>query len=185
MRRRLSRAVFGLLLTGACLVPARAELDPEDYLGVPPPELSPREREAIEAAIREAQEEARRRAEEQARAEEEARRARQAELAALPNAARLTLQRCLDCHAASTYEGRRYTRLSAEMTILRMQWLHGARLERGERTVIAGHLAGEHPAPAGRKALDAVAPAALALAGWGLWRTVKRRRRISREGHDA
>lgn len=63
---------------------------------------------------------------------------------------RLTEQRCIGCHGRDLYEARGYTRLSAELTVLRMQWLHSAPIEAGERSLIATHLAQQHPQTAQR-----------------------------------
>jgi hypothetical protein len=181
MKCRVLRSLLILALAGLCLATVRAELDPEDYLGTPPPSLSPEERKQMEAAVEAAREEASRHAEARARVEEEARRAREAEWAALSLPARLTVQRCTGCHEASAYEQRTYTRLSAEATILRMQWMHDAHLEPGERSTIAGHLVTNFGAPRARRLLDVLAGIGLvALAGLGIRQVRKRRSGQSR-----
>jgi hypothetical protein len=175
MKRPAIWLTLWLTLAGMSTSLVQAELDAEDYLGTPPPRLTPEERKEMEAAIEAAREEARRREQERALAEEAARRAREAQWAALPPVARLTRERCTDCHEASTYGDRTFTRLSAEMTVLRMQWLHDAHLEPGERSTIARYLAAEYGAPMMRRLIDTLAGMGLvALVGFGIWRLRKR-----------
>ncbi|MFN3973089.1 MAG: hypothetical protein ACK4L4_17270 [Gemmobacter sp.] len=84
--------------------------------------------------------------------EEEARRAAQAEAeriaaarAARPLGERLVEARCLTCHDAGQIDRTALGVPGWTVTVLRMAWLNGARLEPGERRLIARHLAARHP----------------------------------------
>ncbi|MFN4263336.1 MAG: hypothetical protein ACK4IT_06970 [Thioalkalivibrionaceae bacterium] len=134
-----------ILLCLVCLwIPqASAELDSDAYLPDGRP-LGEKEREAVRQRIEEEMEAARsRRGLEAATREEQVEDPR-------PFAERLTERRCMGCHGRDLYAARGYTRLSAELTVLRMQWLHGAHIEAGEREFISTYLARQHPQAAER-----------------------------------
>ena len=168
--------VLLLFLTGAAI----AGLDIDEYMPPIESDLTEEERERRQQAVQREIEEARRRAEEQARQEAEARRQREADLAARPYPVRLTEARCLSCHPIEALRERPRTRLGWELVSLRMQRFSGARLEPGERAVIASHLAEAHPAPTHRKIAEAVILGifvlAPALLGWLWWRRRSRSR---------
>lgn len=93
-----------------------------------------------------------------------------AERAARPLGEQLVEARCLSCHDAGQIELSRLGTPGWTITVLRMEWLNGARLEPGERAVIIGHLADRHPDRNRMEwALVLVAAAAVGLGGW-LWR---------------
>jgi len=172
---RPSSVIRALHLALACLLAfsglpcAQASTDWGDFeteMGVLPPDEAAEMRERIAAEI--AAERARNEAARQAALLEAERIA--AERAARPLGEQLLEARCLSCHDVGQID---LTRLGAPgwtITVLRMEWLNGARLEPGERAVIIGHLAARHP-DRNRKewALVLVATAALGLGGW-LWR---------------
>lgn len=152
----------------------RAELGSDAY--VPDgPALSEEEREAVRKRIEAEQEAARLRREREA----EAREVQVEDPRPFPE--RLTEQRCVGCHGRDLYETRGYTRLSAELTVLRVQWLHGARIEAGERQLIASHLAQRHPDTADRSlslaGLGATLITAMSLVAIAL---IRRRKRLMR-----
>lgn len=128
------------------LVPlvATAEMDAEAYQ-TEAGALSEAERAAMRARL--AAEIAAERAHEQ-----EARRAAQAEAeriaterAARPLGERLVEERCLTCHDAGQIDRTALGAPGWTVTVLRMEWLNGARLEPGERRVIVQYLAASHP----------------------------------------
>ncbi len=84
--------------------------------------------------------------------EDEERRVAQAEAerisvarAARPLGERLVEIRCLTCHDARQIEGTTLGRPGWTITVVRMEWLNGARLEPGDRAAIIAHLAARHP----------------------------------------
>jgi len=162
-------------LTLACLLAfsglpgAKASTDWGDFeteMGVLPPDEAAEMRERIAAEI--AAERARDEAARQAALREAERIA--AVRAARPVGEQLVEARCLSCHDVGQID---LTRLGAPgwtITVLRMEWLNGARLEPGERAVIIGHLADRHPDRTLMEwALVLVAAVAVGLGGW-LWR---------------
>jgi hypothetical protein len=164
------RAAIGYLLLIASFA-AHGGLDIDQYM---PPAQAPLETvEAMRQKERVAreQEEAQRQAAEQARRDAAERARLAAELAARPHAVRLIEQRCLGCHDLAALELTPRTRLGWEWVTLRMQWLNGAELERGERSLIAAHLAQARPAPTRRVLVEYLALALVAvLAAWQVWR---------------
>ncbi|HSP00374.1 MAG TPA: hypothetical protein VLN90_02810 [Thioalkalivibrio sp.] len=122
---------------------ALAELGSDAYVPDGRP-LSEEEREAVRQRIEAEREAARSRREREAATREV-----QVE-DPRPFPERLTEQRCMGCHGRDLYVARGYTRLSAELTVLRMQWLHGAHIEAGERSLISTYLAQQHPQAAQR-----------------------------------
>lgn len=139
----LRAVAFGLTLA---LIPlgAAAELDAEAYQ-TKAGALTDAERAAMRARL------AAEIAEERAR-EEAARRAAEAETeriaverAARPLGERLVEARCLSCHDAGQIDRTILGTPGWTITVIRMEWLNGARLEPGERPVIVGYLADRHP----------------------------------------
>ncbi|MGY6535274.1 MAG: hypothetical protein ACXIVG_08020 [Pararhodobacter sp.] len=115
--------------------------DFETEMGVLPPEEAAevRARVAAEIAAERAREEAAREA-----AFTEAERIA-TERAARPLGERLVEARCLSCHDAGQITQTALGTPGWTITVLRMKWLNGARLEPGERAVIVTHLAAPHP----------------------------------------
>lgn len=139
----LRAVAFGLTLALIPLV-AAAELDAEAYQ-TEADALTEAERAAMRARL------AAEIAEERAR-EEAARRAAQAEAeriaverAARPLGERLVEARCLSCHDVGQIDRTSLGTPGWTITVIRMEWLNGARLEPGERAVIVGHLSDRHP----------------------------------------
>ncbi len=139
----LRAVVLGTALVFAPLA-ARAELDAEAYQ-TEAGALTEAERAAMRARL------AAEIAEERAR-EEVARRAAQAEAeriaverAARPLGERLVEARCLSCHDVGQIDRTRLGTPGWTITVIRMEWLNGARMEPGERAVIVGHLSDRHP----------------------------------------
>jgi len=123
---------------------ARAELDSEAYQ-TEAGGLSEAERVTMRARL------AAEIASERAR-EDEVRRAAQAaaervatERAARPLGERLVEARCLSCHDAGQIDSTVYGTPGWTMTVVRMAWLNGARIEPGERRVIVAYLSARHP----------------------------------------
>ena len=140
--------------------------DFETEMGVLPPDEAAEVRERIAAEI--AAERAR---DETARQEAllEAERIA-AERAARPLGEQLLEARCLSCHDVGQIERTSLGTPGWTITVLRMEWLNGARLELGERALIIGHLAARHPDRNRMEwALVLVAGVAVGLGGW-LWR---------------
>lgn len=177
---------LGILVLGisSCLLgsTARADIDPAEY------ELkkslrSERERKRWQGELE--RDQARERERQQAEMEREARRleAERAAWEALPYPVRLTRNRCTACHSADNFEQQRHNRIGWELVVLRMQYLNDAKLEPGERAIIAGHLSAAFPATgvaAMREALEqlaiALVPAALFLGWQPLCKLLARRR---------
>jgi hypothetical protein len=175
LKSRRNSVIRAQYLTLACLLAfsglpcAQASTDWGDFeteMGVLPPDEAAEMRERIATEI--AAERARDEATQQAALREAERIA--AERAARPLGEQLVEARCLSCHDAGQID---LTHLGAPgwtITVLRMEWLNGARLEPGERAVIIGHLAARHPDRTLMEwALVLVATAAVGLGGW-LWR---------------
>ena len=121
------------------------------------------------AAERARAEDARRRAE--AEAERVA-----AQRAARPLGERLVDMRCLTCHDEEQIAQATFGTPGWTLTVMRMEWLNGARLESGERSEIVAHLAARHPERNRSEwvmVMGGVAAAALA----GLGAMVRRSRR--------
>lgn len=101
----------------------------------------------------------------------------QAAWESLPRPVRLTRTRCTACHGAENFEQQRHNRIGWELVVLRMQALNDARLESGERALIAGYLATAFPATgaaAVREALEQLAVVLLPMAlllGWLRYRS--------------
>jgi cytochrome c5 len=167
---------FALALAGGA---ALAELSGDDYRSTAPPP-DPRTRARIEAELAEARRrEAEAAAQQAARlAAEAARRAEQARQR--PAGERLLEARCTACHALGVLDGAAHGRLGWRWTVERMRWWHGARLARGEATVIVGWLADTRPATPRRQLTEwalAVGAAAVVV-GPGLWWLMRQARRI-------
>lgn len=182
---RLGFCAAGIVATTTCVISlctagiASADIDPKDYAapGAVTPSKPPQQlRAEVEAEI----EAERRREAERVQAEQEAARQRERELAARPLAVRLLEARCTACHEPAYFEDREHSRIGWELVILRMQWLNGAELGAGERSVIATHLAEKRPASMVRVLLDVavvlspIAIVALPLFGWWRWRRSRR-----------
>lgn len=99
-----------------------------------------------------------------------------AERAARPLGERLVEARCLTCHDAGQIDRTALGAPGWTVTVVRMEWLNGARLEPGERAVIVAHLAARHP---DRNEVEwtLVLLAGMAALGLGAW--VWRRKRWS------
>lgn len=152
-----------------------ADIDPAEY------ELksslrSERERQRLRNELE--RDQAKRLEVQQAEAERETRRmeAERAAWNALPYPVRLTRNRCTGCHGADNFEQQRHNRIGWELVVLRMQYLNEAKLESGERAVIAAHLAAVLPATGAtaiQEALEQLAfvlvPAGMVL-GWRMHR---------------
>lgn len=85
--------------------------------------------------------------------------------------------RCKKCHPAYYYEDKWHIWLVWEIVIMRMQLMHGARLDEGERDEISSYLANARPASAGQTALEVsflILPIAVMSAL--LWRHYLKRR---------
>lgn len=120
--------------------------------------------------------------------EQEARRAAQAEAeriaterAARPLGERLVEARCLTCHDAGQIDRTALGGPGWTVTVLRMEWLNGARLQPGERTAIVAHLAARHPERKRTERAGLIAGTAL-VGALGFGSLVWRRRRWSRHG---
>ncbi|MCC6008916.1 MAG: hypothetical protein JJU40_14750 [Rhodobacteraceae bacterium] len=148
--------------------------DFETEMGVLPPDEAAEVRALVAAEI--AAERARDEAARQAAHAEAERIA--AERAARPLGERLVEARCLSCHDAAQIADARLGTPGWTVTVLRMEWLNGARLEPGERAVIVAHLAAPYPERDRSEWAGLVAGGGLiALLGLGAW--VWRRRRWS------
>ena len=144
MERHVRHVLVCLL---ACLAPlcSHADIDDREY-EFKKSVRSATERKRLQAEFaREQQQEAERQRQED---EREARRrtAEKAAWEALPYPLRLTRARCTACHAADNYANQRHNRIGWELVILRMQHFNEARLDTGERSMIAAHLAAAYPA---------------------------------------
>lgn len=85
--------------------------------------------------------------------------------------------RCKKCHPAYYYEDKGHIWLVWEIVIMRMQFMHGVRLDEGERDEISSYLANARPASAAQSALEAsflILPIAVMSAL--LWRYYRKRR---------
>ena len=98
---------------------------------------------------------------------------------ALPYAVRVTATRCTSCHVADNFTKQRHNRIGWELVVLRMQYLNDVKLDDGERSVIAAHLAQTYPA----RGSDAVTEAIMQLlaifslpALWLAWRGARAKR---------
>lgn len=138
---RLVLAILALLLTSAQMDANTDWGDFDTEMGVLAPDEAARVRARLAAEIaseRERQAEARRVA--QAEADRLA-----AERAARPLGERLVEGRCLTCHDAGQIDRTTLGTPGWTVTVVRMEWLNGARLDPGERAVIVAHLAARHP----------------------------------------
>ena len=140
-----------------------AEMAGEDYQ-TDAGALSAEERAAVRARLAEEIAAERARAEETARAAATEARRREAEWAARPLGDRLVETRCLTCHDEGQIDAARFGTLGWTMTVLRMDLLNGAKLERGERSEIVRHLADRNPGRS-RWEWTAASIAALTAAG--------------------
>lgn len=149
---------------------ARAELDASAY--------EPKTERTLPA-----EERARRQAEfaaERARAEaheREERERRAAEFAARPYAERVLLERCTSCHGPDRWAAQARTRLGWWWVVLRMQYLNGAIIAPGERSVIVEELVRNGPASPWLQAAQwlTLGAAAVALAPLAFRRPRRRR----------
>ena len=85
--------------------------------------------------------------------------------------------RCKKCHPAHYYEDKGHIWLVWEIVIMRMQFMHGARLDEGERNEISSYLANARQASTAQVALEAsllILPIAVMSAL--LWRHYRKRR---------
>lgn len=132
------------LLAFSGLPCAQASTDWGDFeteMGVLPPDEAAEMRARIAAEI--AAERARDEAAQQAALLEAERIA--AERAARPLGEQLVEARCLSCHDAGQIDRTSLGAPGWTITVIRMEWLNGARLEPGERAVIVGHLSARNP----------------------------------------
>ena len=168
-----------LLLYWSSASPVRADIDPAEY--EPKTSIrSEKERQRMKVLL-----EADMKAEiEQQRQEAEAETRRLAEEKAawesLPYPVRLTGTRCTACHIADNFTKQRHNRIGWELVVLRMHYLNDAKLDEGERSVIAAHLAQNYPAIGIDAATEALMQmlAILPLPGlWLAWRGARARRR--------
>jgi hypothetical protein len=132
--------VVGALVLALLAAPAAAQMDwsePE----IPPPPSDEAMRDAIRAEI--AARAAAERAAAAAAAEAAAAAAARDEAlrAARPPGERLLELRCLTCHDRRQIDAKPHGRVIWWATVLRMEWLNGAALHRGERAVLVAHLA--------------------------------------------
>ena len=163
-----------VLYLSSCFLPtsAKADIDPAEY------ELksslrSERERQRLRNELE--RDQAKRLEGQQAEADREARRmeAERAAWDALPYPVRLTRNRCTGCHSTGNFEQQRHNRIGWELVVLRMQYLNEAKLESGERAVIAAHLAASFPATGAAAMQEAIEQLAFALVPVGMvlgWR---------------
>lgn len=115
--------------------------------------------------------------------EDEARRSAQAEAeriaadrAARPFGERLVEARCLICHDAGQIERTALGAPGWTVTVLRMEWLNGARLETGERVAIVAYLAARHTnRNVGEWAAVLAASVLAASLALGAWAFVRKR----------
>jgi cytochrome c5 len=153
--------------------PAQAEMSDSDYK-TDAGSLSAEESEAVRrrlsdqiAAERAREEEAKRAAKAEAERIETEREAR-------PLGAKLVEARCLTCHNAGQMQRAAFGTPGWTATVLRMEWLNGARLEPGERAVIIGYLAARNPDHNAREWIFVFAAsmvvAMMALAAWAFRR---------------
>lgn len=147
-------AAVGLISWLAVSQAAWSGLDIDEYLPPQESDLNPEEQRKQREAVQQQIEEAREREAQRAKEAEAARKAEEARLAARPFPVRLTEKRCLTCHSISNLEENPQTRLGWELTILRMDWFQGAQLERGDRKILAQHLAATYPAAGIRNYLE-------------------------------
>lgn len=168
------------LLAALWAAPVAAEPDSADYQ-VDKTVSTSKERDRIRREIgseveREAAQ-ARREAEEleRQRAEAEAAEARR------PYPDRLLQARCTLCHPADNFLNVHHTLLGWHLVIGRMRWLNRAPLDWDEQVVLAGELARLRPAAADAVTIEygfGVGAIVLPpLAGWAVWRWMRRRRR--------
>lgn len=147
--------------------PLSAEMSGDDYQ-TGEDALTPSERAAARARLADQIAAERARAEEAARrAQEEAER-RAAERAARPPGERLVEARCLGCHDTAQLRNVEFGRLGWTVTVMRMELLNGAELQRDERSEIARHLAARTPGRSGLEWALAVGVLVLAAAALAL-----------------
>lgn len=173
---RLALLMLSCLLAAA--TPSRGEMSGTDY-ETDAGALSATEREALRIKL--ADEIAAERARAAAAAAEEAAAlaAKAARLAARPLGERLVEARCRTCHDAETLGRTARGWLGWQGTMLRMQWVNGARIAQGEAAGIVAWLMQANPATRARIWLEWTAALGLAFtvfaAVWG--GLVLRRRR--------
>lgn len=175
-RGRVAAFAAGLTLAlGAAA--ARAELCSGEYQPPARP-ASAIELKKQEVELRRAQERALQAERERAAEQERRRVAELARRAALPPGARLVEDRCTVCHGGDYFAGRGHGRLGWTLVVLRMELLNGARLQVGERAVIARHMAQVHSGGAQRAAAEwlvaAAVPGAVVVLLAVRWRRARR-----------
>ncbi|MCC5983621.1 MAG: hypothetical protein JJU42_04570 [Rhodobacteraceae bacterium] len=150
--------------------------DFETEMGVLPPDEAAEMRERIAAEI--AAERARDEAARQAALLEAERIA--AERAARPLGEQLVEARCLSCHDVEQIDSTTLGAPGWTITVIRMEWLNGARLEPGERAVIVSYLSARNPDRTVKEwAFVVTAGAAVVALGLGAW-AWRRKRWLSR-----
>jgi hypothetical protein len=155
-RVRVLSAFLLATALASCAAPVLAEMSADEYQSGAR-RLTAAER-AQEAARARAETERARSAERAQRAaEEEARLDEERRLAARPLGVRLVERRCTACHAPDTLARSRHGWLGWWNVLLRMEWLNGATVGPGERSIIVAHLADVQRASAARVALEWVA----------------------------
>jgi hypothetical protein len=91
----------------------------------------------------------------------------------------LVVSRCTACHGLDVFAEKRYSHLAWHLVVLRMQVLHGADLEPGERDTLVAQLAASAPPPLWQVAFDwSLLGAAGVAIGYSGWKRVRHRRRM-------
>ncbi len=88
---------------------------------------------------------------------------------ALPYAVRVTATRCTACHIEDNFTKQRHNRIGWELVVLRMQHLNDLKLDEGERSVIAAHLAQEYPVAGIDAAIETLMQVMGIFSPVGLW----------------
>lgn len=175
------------LLVASTLSPGmvRAEMEDRDYQTTSPA-LDAEEADKVRRRIAEEVAAEARVAAERARIEAEAAHAAEAVRAARPRGVRLLEERCTSCHGLDRIEATAYGRLGWHLTVLRMRWVNGARLDGEEARVVAEHLHDERRASLEWQILELVALLATAAAPVAMLRLflVRRRRRAEEAGRS-
>ena len=168
--------IWMVLIVLALAGPLQAEMAGDDYQ-TDAGGLTAGQREAVRARLAEQIAAERARAEADARQAQIAAEARARARAARPLGAQLLEARCLSCHDRGQMDAATFGTLGWTMTVLRMQVLNDADLNRGERAEIVAYLAGQNVS---RSRLEWVV-AALVLAGLvatGVGVVLRTRRRV-------